>query len=108
MHEEFYLKVHKINHDILVAICDKEYLNCSFNHNGVRIRVSEYFYGNISYTANEVIKKVRKATQINAIGKKIVDLLTSNMFISVESILWMKDDVGGKIGHIITLGETGE
>ena len=104
MQEEFYLKVHKINNELLMAICDKEHLNCNFSHNGIRIHISEHFYGSIGFTTDEVVKKAKQATQINAVGNKIVNLLASKLLISTETILWMKDDSGKKVGHVITIG----
>jgi hypothetical protein len=56
----------------IVAVCDRELLNTTIRHGEVSIQVSEWFYGNCPASEMEVAEALKKAGNINLIGKRAV------------------------------------
>ena len=104
MTEQFFAKIHKIENEVLVAICDTELSGSKFRHNGVTIRISEYFYGTEDYYESEILSLLTGATQINVMGKRITELLIKEEIIHPDSVLWMELPDGSPVGHAITVG----
>jgi hypothetical protein len=104
MTKTYYLKHHLIAGEVLVAICDKEIINLKIKHNNANIFVNERFYGTDEYYKDEVLLEIRKATQINVIGKNIVELLIENNFLKPQIVLWFEHEKFGKIGHALLMG----
>ncbi len=99
---EFYLKIYNTSDEYLVAICDKHILGETIIHNGVKIKVSTQFYGNIDYTSEEVLAEINKSTSVNVFGKNICKLLIKHNLIFPDAVIWMKhkDD---EVGHAILI-----
>jgi len=57
-----------------VAVCDRELLNTTLRHGEVSIQVSEWFYGNCPASEEAVAEALRKAGNINLVGKRAVRL----------------------------------
>ena len=92
----------------LVAICDSSIVNldfnCKINNEEVSIRVSDKFYGEQDFTAQEVINELVKATSINAIGVSIIDILVQKRFVRPDVVMWFKSNSQDqKIGHVLAI-----
>lgn len=103
--EKFIAKIHRMNQEIILAVCDKDLLGERLFHNGVPITVSRYFYGEESYYPSELINLLKSATQINAIGVEIIQLMIEEEVINPDSVLWIDSDKS-KVGHVISVGKT--
>lgn len=57
-----------------MAVCDRELLNTTLRHGEVSIQVSEWFYGNCPASEEAVAEALRKAGNINLVGKRAVRL----------------------------------
>lgn len=100
----FFAKVHKIENEVILAVCDSELSGTRFRHNGVTIRVTEYFYGSEDYYESEIISMFTSATQINAMGERVTNLLIREGIVHPDSVLWMEHPKIGKVGHVISMG----
>ncbi|MCY3411171.1 MAG: DUF424 family protein [Candidatus Heimdallarchaeota archaeon] len=98
----YFLKSYKNAHELLVAVCDKDILGRTFDHNGLKLNISDKFYGNDEYSEDEVLQELKRCTSANVFGRNICTLLIENGMIHPNTILWLKD--GDKeIGHAILI-----
>jgi hypothetical protein len=58
----------------IVAVCDRELLNTTLRHGGLSLQVSEWFYGNCPASEEAVAGALKKAGNINLIGKRAVGI----------------------------------
>jgi len=96
----FYLKVFRAKGEYLVTLCDPEVRGRSFVSNGVEIKIRDEFYGTNLFAEDEVISECKKATSINAIGNKSVELLVKYGLVHPGAIHWFELE-NEKIGHVI-------
>ncbi len=59
----------------LVCVCDEDLLGKILKENGLKIKVSKGFYGNLKASEEEVINELSKATIINVLGKESINTL---------------------------------
>ena len=70
-----FLKVHRSQGlGDVVAVCDRELLNTTISHGGLSVPITEAFYGNCPVTEDIVIAALRKADNINLMGKRAVSI----------------------------------
>jgi hypothetical protein len=70
-----FLKVHcSPGSGDIVAVCDRELLNTTISHGELSVRISEAFYGNSSVGEEEVRAALKKAGNINLMGKRAVSI----------------------------------
>jgi len=70
-----FLKVHQApGMGDIVAVCDRELLNTTITHGDLSIFVSESFYGNCPASEEMVEKALKRAGNINLMGKRAVSL----------------------------------
>jgi hypothetical protein len=58
----------------IVAVCDRELLNTTIHHGELSIQITEWFYGNCPASEEVVAAALKKAGNINLIGKRSVGL----------------------------------
>ena len=92
----------------LVAICDSSIVGSSFDceikNEKVSINVSDKFYGNEDFTAQEALTELIKATSINAIGTSVIQLLIQKRFVNSDVVMWFESNCHDeKIGHVIAI-----
>ncbi|UUX92107.1 DUF424 domain-containing protein [Methanoplanus endosymbiosus] len=56
----------------ILAACDCELLNTTLSDEKIEIEVSENFYGNEKVTEEEFEEALKKATNANLIGKRVI------------------------------------
>ncbi len=83
----FYLKVHEMQGDVLVAVCDREILGKRYFDGEVQFEVKEKFYGSQIASESDVIAALNKATIANLAGNRIVDLAIKNKMVENEHVL---------------------
>ena len=87
----FYLKIHKKENEVIVAVCDKEILGKKFKTGKLQLEVNEKFYKGDLVNIENVMGAMKNATIANLVGNRIVDAAISNKFIEPENVL----DIGG-------------
>ena len=58
----------------IVAVCDRELLNTTIRHDELSIQVTEWFYGNTPASEEMVRAALKKAGNINLMGKRSVSI----------------------------------
>jgi hypothetical protein len=56
----------------IVAVCDRELLNTTITHGELCVKISEAFYGNCPASEDMVRTALKKAGNINLMGKRSV------------------------------------
>ncbi|MCD6216192.1 MAG: hypothetical protein DRP08_00550 [Candidatus Aenigmatarchaeota archaeon] len=79
--------IHK-KHNLL-AIADADLVNKSFKYNDTTITITREFYGDV-VEKEVLLKKIKQATIINAIGRKSVSLLEKNNLVLKENIIYIE------------------
>ena len=68
-----FLKIHRSRDaSDVVAVCDRELLNCTLRHGEVAITISPSFYGDTAVTEEEVRQALKRAGNINLMGERAV------------------------------------
>ncbi|MGC9148261.1 MAG: DUF424 domain-containing protein [Sulfolobales archaeon] len=85
--ELFWVKVHRSEEYIILAICDQELLGKTLNDSrlNINLRIDPLFYGGELLEFDEIIPLLRKANIVNAIGNKIIRRLSEIGYISSET-----------------------
>jgi hypothetical protein len=90
-----FLKVHRSQGSgDIVAVCDRELLNTTISHGELSVQITEWFYGNCPVTEDIVITALRKADNINLMGKRAVSIAIDMGLITQSSCIMI-----GEIPH---------
>ncbi len=71
----------------VLAVCDKEVSGKVLEDGNIRFEVSEGFYGNEAAGEDEILDKAKDSSIINAVGNKVVSLLSDEGFFDEDRIL---------------------
>ena len=83
------VSIKKIQKEVLITLCDEEILGKKLNFNGIEIYVNPKFYNGEKKDENEIKELLKKATIINAIGKKSVNLCLKEGYIDKSGIIYI-------------------
>ncbi|WP_245543574.1 DUF424 domain-containing protein [Methanoplanus limicola] len=75
----------------VLAACDCELLNTTLSEDKIEIEISENFYGNEKVTAEEFEKALKKATNANLIGKRVIAVAVRCGIIDDDCCIYIKD-----------------
>jgi hypothetical protein len=67
-----YLKVYRVDNEVLVAVCDEKYIGKEFSEGDLQLKVTEKFYGREPATCLEVTEALRDATIANLVGEESI------------------------------------
>ena len=81
------VKVHEIDHRVIIAVCDDEHLGKTFEDGNLEFKVSESFFGGDPVNEEELIKMMKGADTINAFGNKSTSILEKEGLISENSVI---------------------
>ncbi|MBO3802657.1 MAG: DUF424 family protein [Candidatus Brockarchaeota archaeon] len=95
----FYVKVYRVQDQVLVAACDAELLGKTVRtESGVEVLISERFYGGELLEPERAREAMRSATSLNLVGNRIVNLALSSEIGHPDSVI-MVDGVA----HLILI-----
>jgi len=83
----FWSKVYRVKDHVVVAICDKELINKKIDFHGVKVHVSEKFYGGEIIDEEKAIKLLENSTIGNLIGEKIVNLAIKRKYVDKKNTI---------------------
>lgn len=96
----FYVKIHDVSGEVLVAVCDKNLLGKKFSEGRLQLEVGERFYKGVLSGEEDAISALNKATIANIVGNNIVEKAVEHSLISPENII----EIGGvKHAQIISI-----
>jgi len=88
---KMYLKVYRIDNEVLVAVCDEKYLGKKFSDGHAQLNISEKFYGREHATCDEVMSALQEATIANLVGEESVSCAVSAGVIDVSCVMYIDD-----------------
>ncbi|UAL07731.1 MAG: DUF424 family protein [Candidatus Methanogranum gryphiswaldense] len=86
-----YVKIHVHENDRILAACDEEILGKTFRDNGVKITVSERFYGGEIVSEETFIERTKSVTIMNLVGNSIVERAMTEGIVSMSNVI----EIGG-------------
>jgi hypothetical protein len=72
--------------DDIVAVCDRELLNTTLEWRGIRMEITESFYGSQLATVEEVQQAMREAACINLMGKRAFALAKELKLVGEQAV----------------------
>ena len=94
------VKEHSNGGDIILAICDKALIGKKLQFNNTEIEIGDFYKGE-EKEQNEIEELIKKATVINAIGKKTIDFLKEKINLQEDNIIYMQDVPHAQVFRII-------
>lgn len=85
-----YLKIHKMGHQEVVALCDEELIGKTLEEKKFQLKVSESFYKGEELSEDKIIDVLKFKSNINIVGKKSIELALKIGIISKENIIKIK------------------
>jgi hypothetical protein len=85
------MKLHSVQGQNILAICDKELLGRTFEWGDVGFLVSRGFYGGEEVPTDLMIRTALQCTSINAIGSACIHALVEAGIVDREAIVYIND-----------------
>ncbi len=78
------MRIHRVRAEIVVAACDQELLGTELpvGTKGRTVRVSPEFYGERAVSREELVWAIQKATQVNLLGTRVLELARAEGFVA--------------------------
>lgn len=87
-------KIHVHEKERILAACDQEILGMTFRGDGIKIKVSEIFYGGEVVSEDIFIERTKSVTIMNLVGNRVVDRAIKEGLVSEENIMMI-----GEVKH---------
>lgn len=87
----FSLRIHRHPDEVILAVCDEGILGQTFRGDGIKIEVSEGFYGGDIVDEMEIVRALRNFTVINMVGNDIVALAIAEGIVHPDNVI----EIGG-------------
>jgi len=82
-----YVKIHVRGSERLLAACDEELIGKTFSGGGMRLKVSEMFYGGDLVTEEEFRNRMRCVTVMNLVGNRTVTIAQDAGNVSEDAMI---------------------
>lgn len=82
-----YLKVRRVQKEVVVAVCDENLLGKKFKEGKLRLHVKEDFYGGRLVSIKEGVDAIKEATIANIVGENIIRKLIEEGLIIEEAVI---------------------
>jgi hypothetical protein len=83
----YYAKVYKKKDEVLLAVCDKDIHNKTFENEKLRFFVDPAFYGGEEKGEDELLELFDEATVINLAGKTCVNLAIRAGYVDPQNVI---------------------
>lgn len=90
MRNEFSCKIFREGDDVLLAVSDLSLVGKSFEEGDFHLEVSKDFYYGKECDRDAVLRLVKDATIVNAVGKRIIDLMVKERLVDKDTVLIIK------------------
>ncbi len=87
----YYTKIHRRGGSTVLAVCDSDSHNKTFEDGDIRLFVDPSFYGKKETGEEELLELLKDVNIINLAGKGCVDLAISEGHVDAKSVI----DIGG-------------
>ena len=80
-------RIHVHEKDRILAACDQEILGMTFRGDGVKIKVSELFYGGEAVSEEIFLERTKSVSIMNLVGNRVVETAIKAGLISDENVM---------------------
>jgi len=80
-------KIHVHENDRILAACDQEILGMTFRGDGIKIKVSEIFYGGEPVSEEVFMERTKSVTIMNLVGNCVVEKAVKEGLVSEQSVM---------------------
>lgn len=84
---DVYVKLKKVNRNVLLAMCDCEILGKTLREGKIVFHVKDEFYNGGRVTLEEAIDMIENSTIVNMVGKKCVEKAIEKGYVHPEAVL---------------------
>ncbi|MDR2698930.1 MAG: DUF424 family protein [Candidatus Methanoplasma sp.] len=91
-------RIHVHENDRILAACDQEILGKTFRGDGVKITVSEIFYGGEIVPEDVFVERTKSVTIMNLVGNRVVERAVKEGLVSGQNVM-----VIGEVKHAQTV-----
>lgn len=83
MAEGIVMRIHKVRSEVVVAACDQELIGQELpvGTTGKKVRIHADFYGERAVSSEEIVWALKRATIVNLLGHRVVELATAEGFV---------------------------
>ena len=85
--KKYYAKLHRIQEEIILAVCDMEVYNKNFRDGKLKFFADPKFYGDMLFSEEEIIKLFEEATILNLAGENCIKLAIEKELVDPENVL---------------------
>ncbi len=87
MSNEFSYRIFREGTNVLLAVSDLSIIGKTFEEGDLQIEVSEEFYHGKECSKGTVLKLIKDATIVNAVGNRIIELMVKEKIVDKDIIL---------------------
>jgi len=84
---DVYIKLKKVNRNVLLAICDCEVLGKTLREGKIVFQVKDEFYNGGKVTVEEAVGMIENSTIVNMVGKNCVEKAIQKGYVHPEAVL---------------------
>lgn len=80
------MRIHRVRAEVVVAACDRELIgqDLPVGAGGRTVRISADFYGERVVSREELLWAIRRATVVNLLGRRVVDVARTEGFVAED------------------------
>lgn len=93
-----YCKIHTHEKERILAACDQDIIGKTFRGDGIKITVSERFYGGEVISEDTFVERTKSVTIMNLVGNKVVDRAIKEGLVSEDNVM-----IIGEVKHAQTV-----
>lgn len=86
----FSYKIFRLDNGVMLTIADDNIIGKTFSDGDLKIEISKEFYSDKKCNENDAKELLKSATIVNAVGKKIVNLMVEEGIADKKNILFIK------------------
>ncbi|AHF79469.1 DUF424 domain-containing protein [Thermococcus paralvinellae] len=87
---KIYVKVYRVQGEILLAACDEELIGRTFREGGLKLEVKERFYKGELRDVEELEHLLKEATIANLVGERCVGKAIELGYVDKERVLYIQ------------------
>jgi hypothetical protein len=85
--KNLYLKIHKNEKEVLIAVCDCDLMGKRFVENRLHVEINSDFFGDVKASDQDMELALKSATIANFVGRKCVQRAIDLGYVNKKNIL---------------------
>jgi hypothetical protein len=85
--KDLYLKIHKSNKEVLIAVCDCDLMGKRFTENRLHVEINREFFGDMMASDLDMEIALKSATIANFVGRRCVQHAIELGYVDEKNVL---------------------